>query len=61
MENVINLLNNKTLIVIAHRLETIKDVDTIFVLKDGVIQEHGRYKELLETNGEFAKLYKSVK
>ena len=61
MENVVKLLDNKTLIVIAHRLETIKDVDTIYVLSDGVIQEHGKYEELLNKNGYFTKLYKSVK
>ncbi len=59
MENVINRLKNKTLIVIAHRLETVKNVDTIFVLKDGIIIEQGEYKKLIEKNGYFAKLYKA--
>lgn len=61
MENVVEQLGNKTLIVIAHRLETIKDVDIIYVLSDGVIQEQGKYGELLDKNGYFAKLYKSKK
>ena len=61
MENVIKRLKNKTLIVIAHRLETIKDVNTIFVLKDGLIIEQGGYSNLLEQDGYFAKLYKSAK
>lgn len=61
MENVFEQLGNKTLIVIAHRLETIKDVDIIYVLSDGVIQEQGKYGELLDKNGYFAKLYKSKK
>ena len=61
MENVLKKLKNKTLIIIAHRLETIKDVDTIYVLSDGVIKEQGKYKELLEQKGYFAKLYKSAK
>lgn len=61
MENVVEQLNNKTLIVIAHRLETIKDVDTIYVLSDGVIQEQGKYEELLNKNGYFTRLYKSIK
>ena len=61
MENVIKHLEDKTLIVIAHRLETIKDVDKIYVLSDGVIQEEGKYKELLDKNGYFTKLYESTK
>ncbi len=61
MENVVKQLDNKTLIVIAHRLETIKDVDKIYVLSDGIIQEEGKYSELLDKNGYFTKLYKSVK
>lgn len=59
MENVVEHLKNKTLIIIAHRLETIKDVDMIYLLSDGIIQEQGKYKELLNKNGYFAKLYKS--
>ena len=61
MENVLKKLNSKTLIVIAHRLETIKDVDKIYVLSDGVIKEQGKYDELLTKNGYFAKLYQSAK
>ena len=61
MENVIKQLDNKTLVVIAHRLETIKEVDKIYVLSDGVIQEEGKYNELLKMNGYFKKLYKSAK
>ena len=61
MENVVKQLDNKTLVVIAHRLETIKDVDKIYVLSDGIIQEEEKYNELLDKNGYFTKLYKSAK
>ena len=61
MKNVVKQLDNKTLVVIAHRLETIKDVDKIYVLSDGIIQEEGKYDELLNKNGYFTKLYKSAK
>ena len=61
MENVLTKLKNKTIIIIAHRLETIKDVDNIFVLNDGKIVEEGKYQELLDKNGYFKKLYKSAK
>ena len=61
MKNITNKLTNKTMIIIAHRLETIKDVDKIFVLKDGVIKESGTYKELIDLKGYFNKLYKKGK
>lgn len=61
MKNIVSKLSDKTIIVIAHRLETIKDVDMIYVLVDGVIKEYGKYQELLNKNGYFKKLYKSVK
>ncbi len=61
MENVLKYLKNKTLIIIAHRLETIKDVDTIYVLENGSIKEQGKYQELLLKEGYFSRLYKSIK
>lgn len=60
IENVIKKLKNKTLIIIAHRLETIKDVDLIYVLSDGIIKEKGTYNDLLKQKGYFSKLYKSI-
>lgn len=60
MKNIIGQLKNKTLIIIAHRLETIKDVDTIYVLSNGAIKEHGKYEKLLTKNGYFAELYRST-
>ncbi len=61
MQNIVTNLHNKTIIIIAHRLETIKDVDMIYVLSDGVIKESGKYLELLNQDGYFKKLYKSAK
>ena len=61
MNNIVKNLKNKTIIIIAHRLETIKDVDEIYVLDKGKIVEKGSYKELLNKNGYFTKLYKSAK
>ena len=61
MKNLVSKLRDKTIIVIAHRLETIKDVDMIYVLSDGVIKEQGKYQKLLEANGYFKKLYESAK
>ena len=61
MENIVKNLKNKTIIIIAHRLETIKDVDKIYVLVDGKIKEKGNYHNLLAKNGYFTKLYKISK
>ena len=57
MKNVLEKLTNKTILIVAHRLETIKDVDEIFVLEDGVIKEKGKYQSLMKKDGYFKKLY----
>ena len=49
------LCKGKTLIIIAHRLKTIKDADCILVVNDGKIVERGSHKELMENDG----LYKN--
>ena len=41
-----------TVIIIAHRLSTVKHADKIFVLKDGVIEDQGRYEELKNKKNE---------
>lgn len=49
---------NRTTIVVAHRLSTISNLDTIAVLKNGKIVESGTHMELISKgdNGEYAKL-----
>jgi subfamily B ATP-binding cassette protein MsbA len=51
------LMKNRTTLVIAHRLSTVRNADEIVVLKDGRIIERGRHDELLAKRGEYAKLY----
>ena len=51
------ILKNRTSIVVAHRLSTIKEVDKIIVIDSGKIKEMGSHKELLEKNGFYKKLY----
>lgn len=51
------LLVNRTAIIIAHRLATIRHVDRIFVLKRGQLVEQGTHSELLARNGVYAHLY----
>lgn len=50
---------DRTILVIAHRLETITDADTVVVLEDGAIVERGRPDDLLEQNGRFAAFWRS--
>ncbi len=51
------ILKNRTSIVVAHRLSTIKEVDKIIVLENGEIKEEGNHDELRSKNGYYKKLY----
>ncbi|MBS6798473.1 MAG: ABC transporter ATP-binding protein [Firmicutes bacterium] len=52
-----NLSKNKTVIMIAHRLSTVADVDKIYVLADGRIVESGSGDSLIEEKGLFSKMW----
>ncbi|MEJ8784936.1 ABC transporter ATP-binding protein [Peptoniphilus sp. HCN-40583] len=52
-----HITKNKTVIVIAHKLNTIKDCDNILVFDKGKIVEQGTHEELLKQNGHYKKLY----
>lgn len=53
------LSENRTSLVIAHRLATIRNADCIFVMTDEGIVESGNHQQLLEKNGMYARLYNS--
>lgn len=55
-EAIESLTKNKTVIMIAHRLKTIRNADQILVLKDGEIVERGSYEELIKNNGLYSDL-----
>jgi ATP-binding cassette subfamily B protein len=57
MKNVMKLLSGKTVIAIAHRLDSIRSFDNIIVFQDGRIIEQGKFDDLLEKCQYFYELY----
>ncbi|WP_105617379.1 ABC transporter ATP-binding protein [Vallitalea okinawensis] len=60
MKNMMEFLKKKTIITIAHRLNTIKNVDKIYVFKNGEILGVGGLKELLDNNLYFQQLWNTM-
>jgi subfamily B ATP-binding cassette protein MsbA len=53
-----NLMADRTVLVIAHRLTTVENADTIVVMKDGQIVDIGSHNDLLKKDGVYTRLYK---
>jgi len=53
IEAIEKLKRNRTIIIIAHRLSTVKNCDTLYILKQGKIIDQGTYNELIAKNKEF--------
>lgn len=53
------IIQSRTSILIAHRLSTILAADEILVVKDGMIVERGRHKDLVEADGVYRELYET--
>ena len=52
------ITKDKTSIIIAHRLSTLRDADRLIVIEDGRMTESGTHTELLRAKGDYYKLYK---
>ena len=57
METIYNEIQNKTVIMVAHRLSTIRNCDYIFVFDHGELVEQGKHGELLEKQGKYAQMW----
>ena len=57
--NLENFFKNRTVVIVAHRLSTVRNADNIVVLKDGVIVEQGCHEVLIALQGEYFKLVKN--
>ncbi len=52
------LVRNKTVLIIAHRMRTVAKADKIVVLEEGALAEEGTHDELLSQNGPYAKMWR---
>jgi ABC-type multidrug transport system fused ATPase/permease subunit len=57
VKDYLNKIEDKTSIVIAHRLNLIKDKDIIIFLKDGKIVEIGKHRDLMLKKGEYSSVF----
>ncbi len=58
MENMDRFFQNRTVVVVAHRLSTVKKADQIIVLEKGIIVETGTHKQLVSEKGIYFNLVK---
>jgi ABC-type bacteriocin/lantibiotic exporter with double-glycine peptidase domain/CRP-like cAMP-binding protein len=56
-EQLSTIADNKTVIIIAHRLSTVQHADRVLVVKDGKIVEDGNHKELVQKRGHYFRLF----
>ena len=57
--NMEQFFQNKTVVIVAHRLSTVKNANQIVVLKDGIITERGTHEELIASQGDYFQLVRN--
>ena len=55
-EAITRLIKGKTVLIIAHRMRTVENADSIVVLDGGVVAESGTHEELMQANGLYRKM-----
>ena len=60
-ESLNKLIKNKTVMIVSHRMKSIKNVDQIIVMKDGKIEDFGKHDELLKSSKTYQKMIESSK
>ena len=56
--NLRNQYKNKTLVLVSHRFSTVRNADRIFVVDNGEIIERGSHKDLMKSDGKYAKMFR---
>ena len=59
LDNLENFFKGRTVVIVAHRLSTVKNADQIVVLNKGVISERGTHQQLISLKGEYFTLVKN--
>jgi len=57
LNNLSDVMESKTVLMISHRVSSIKNADHILVLDKGKIKEQGSHEELIQMNGDYKKIY----
>lgn len=59
METIYQRIKNRTVIMVAHRLSTIRECDCIFVFEHGELVEQGTHNNLLKQNGKYSQMWRA--